>query len=631
MGGRTVVIEDDATRAEEVYRRWRRTSLDVMGRSSWAGWTSEDAAVVVSLVSTMMLLLLEPALWFRGWPPPFLGDRVLGWIAPSLLAMPLHGWLLDRFLSAKTPAERAMPRWLLILRFIAGSFPLFSFALLPAWRMLLERRPSWTLQGRRPLPSFCLSHSPLKSRSPGRLLHLYTSGVFGIWMALGFALPMLWAAWLARTARPPVIVAVCSLLHLVVFAGSRIQAARLRQTWRGPLPAALPWLSLLPFPGPMASALILMIPQTGGSTETLAWSAWARRSTADRLPLWRQLQGTLRSRWSATPWFQQWRRPRLTDRPVRVGALDRNLLSFYRRKTALLLLEGGALVTGMAILVERFPRLGPTCTTTLHFITFFEVALAGIGAVIWSGVAVARLLRLPALAGSDVGAFGRYLMLTSLAFLAGSQAGFVWVEGQQRELGLLIGFGGALLAILAWLIFVPSAAKTHGIGTSALWSLAFLAIALAGIPIGLNERFGGWPGRLLGGAALLTPLWSLVLFRRFRHWLARPFLWRNLSDPQLSSRVRAALQFLRWTAVLPGGGLAIPAWIALRSFLDREFRQARMIETFGPHASENFDQFGEIAGVAQAGPFLALANAPRSAHHCGDDYPPSTRASSKPP
>lgn len=630
MGGRTAVIENEATRAEEVYRRWRRTALDVMGRSSWAGWTTEDGAFVVSLVSAMMLLLLEPALWFHEWPPPFLGDRVLSWMAPSFLAMPFQGWLLDRFLSAKTPAERAMPRWLLIVRFVAGSFPLFSFALLPAWRMLLERRPRWAFQGHRPRPSLCLSRSPSESRSPGRLLHLYTSGVFGVWMALGFALPLLWAAWLARTAQPPMIVAICALLHLVVFTASRFHATRFRQIWRGPLPGVLPWLALLPFPGPMASALSLVILETGRNTNTLTWSAWARRSTADRLPRWQQLQGALRSRWSAAPWFQQWRRPRLTDRPVRAGELDRDLLSFYRRKTALLLLEGGALVSGLTTLVELFPRLSSAINATFRFTTFFVVALAGIGLIIWSGAAATRLLRLPGLAGSNVGALGRYLLLTSLAFLAGSQAGLLWVEGRQVELGLLVGYSGALLAILAWLFFIPTAAKAHGLGTSALWSLAFLALALVGIPIGLNERFGGWPGRILAGAALLTPVWSLLLFRRFGHWLARPFLWRDLSDLQLSSRVRTALVFLKWTAILPGGGLAIPAWIALRSFLDREFRQAWMIETFGPHTSENFDQFGEIAGVAQAGPFLALANASR---HCGaeDDYCPASRASSKPP
>ena len=569
------MIVDDTTRAEEVYRRWRRTSLDIMGRSSWAGWTLEDAVFVLSLASVMMLLLLEPALWFRDWPPFVFGDRVLRWLAPSFLAVPIHGWLLDRFLSAKTPAERAMPRWLLVARFVAASVPLFSFALLPAWRRLLERQPSWAFRGCRPRPSLCLTQSPSKLHAPGKLLRLYTSGAFAGWMALGFALPLLWAAWLARRAQPPMIVAVCALLHLVVFTASRSHATRFRQIWRGPLPGVLPWLALLPFPGPMASALSLVILETGRNTNTLAWSAWARRSTADRLPRWQQLQGALRSRWSAAPWFQQWRRPRLTDRPVRAGELDRDLLSYYRRKTALLLLEGGALVAGLTTLVELFPRLGSAINATFRFATLFEVALAGIGLIIWSGAAVTRLLRLPGLAGSNVGAFGRYLLLTSLAFLAGSQAGLLWVEGRQIELGLLVGYGGALLAILAWLLFIPNAAKAHGLGTSALWSLAFLALALVGIPIGLNERFGGWPGRILVGAALLTPVWSLLLFHRFGHWLARPFLWRDLSDSQLSSRVRAALILLRWTAILPCGGLAIPAWIALRSFLDRAFRHAK--------------------------------------------------------
>lgn len=325
----------------------------------------------------------------------------------------------------------------------------------------------------------------------------------------------------------------------------------------------------------MASALTLAILETGGSTNTLTWSAWARRSTADRLPLWRQFQDTLRIRRRAAPWFQQWRRPRLTDRPVLAGALDRDLLSFYRRKTVLLLLEGGALVVGLTRLVDRFPRLGPAVNAALAFATFFAVALAGIGLMIWTGAAVARFLRLSGLARSDLVIFGRYLLLTSSAFLAGSQVGFVWIEGRQVEVGLLIALGGVLLAMLSCLLFLSTAAQTHSLGTFALWCFAFLVLALTGIPIGLDDRFGGWPGRILAGAALLTPVWSLLLFRRYGHWLAGPFLWRDLSDPRLSSRVRAALVFLRWTAVLPGGGLSIPAWIALRSFLDREFRQER--------------------------------------------------------
>jgi len=228
-------------------------------------------------------------------------------------------------------------------------------------------------------------------------------------------------------------------------------------------------------------------------------------------------------------------------------------------------------VTGLAMLAEGFPGLGSSINAVLSFATWFEVSLAGIGLMIWLGAAIARLLWLPNLAESEARIFGRSLLLTSSAFLAGSQAGFVWIAGQQVELGLLIAHGGALLAILAWLIFIPNAAKAHGLSTLTLWGLAFLALALAGLPIALNERLGGWPGRVLGAVALLTPVWSLLLFRRFGHWLPRPFLWRDISDPRLSRRVRAALTFLRWTALLPAGGLAIPAWVALRSFLNREF------------------------------------------------------------
>ena len=113
----------------------------------------------------------------------------------------------------------------------------------------------------------------------------------------------------------------------------------------------------------------------------------------------------------------------------------------------------------------------------------------------------------------------------------------------------------------------PAGCKSNGYCSSSGCNKLDVFDWLAGVPIALNERFGGWPGRILVGATLLTPLWSLLLFHRFGYWLARPFLWRDLSDLQLSSRVRTALVILKWTAIHPGGGLANPACLALRSIL----------------------------------------------------------------
>ncbi|HWM90876.1 MAG TPA: hypothetical protein VN493_08925 [Thermoanaerobaculia bacterium] len=272
-------------------------------------------------------------------------------------------------------------------------------------------------------------------------------------------------------------------------------------------------------------------------------------------------------------WFRQWRRPRQIDRKIRDGELDRALLSFYRCKTALLLLEGSMIVAGLSSLSS----LTPAIHGVLRFGWFFGLFLAGLGLAVLTVSAVARVLRISRLSSPLVMISARYLLLTQAAFLAGAQGGLLWMEGREGELGLLIGYAGALCGMLAWLFFLPSVPSGSGIKNGAFWSVLFLALALLGIPIGLNDRFGGWPGRLLEAAALLTPLWSLLLFRKFGHWLPRPFLWRNLSDSRLPKRVRTSLMFLKWTAMLPGGGLAIPAWIALREVLEREFRRRKTL------------------------------------------------------
>lgn len=562
--------QGDAARATEVYRRWRRTSLDVMSRASWEGWTLHDSGFIVSLTCMILLLILEPALWLKSWPPPLLPLSSYEWFAPSLLVMPLHGWLLDRFLSAKTPAERFMPRWLLALRFITASFPLLSFCLLPAWRIFLERRPSWTSPPSH--PRLDMAQGAHRSSPSGRLLGVYTSGIFGVLMAIGFALPVIWSLWLARTATldaaRPVVLAACAAIHLIAFAAARFAVAPLRGLRT--VTVVVPWLYLLPIPAPLLGAMLLAYLETSASgKDALTWSTWARRGTASHLPRWLQAEETLRSHWTSLPWFRQWRRPWQIDRQSRDGELDQDLLSLYRRKIALLPLEGGAATAGLSILVEFFPYLGPGFHTTVRLTMFAGVIFAGIGLALLATAAVVRVLRISRLSSSGLAVFARYLLLAPAAFLAGAYGGLLWTEGRERELGLLVGYSGALLAIFAWMFFLPSVSQGSGVRMGALWGLLFLSLALLGIPIGLNSRFGGWPGRLFATAALLTPLWGLLLFCRFGHWLPRPFLWRD--HARLPGRLRAVLAFLKWTAILPGGGLAIPAWIVLRGYLRRQY------------------------------------------------------------
>jgi hypothetical protein len=569
VGGHPVVIEDEATRAEEVYRRWQRTSLDVMGQTSWKGWTPEDAGFVLSMSSAVLLLLLEPALWLRGWPPWSFSPRAAAGLGLlSIVAVPYHGFLLDRFLSAKTHSERSLPRWLLALRFAAACVPLFSFGLLPAWRILLERRPSWV--DSRPRSALDLSWAPGPLPAPGRLLRLYTSGFFAVYLALAFALPILWALWLAQKGSPGAVMGVCCALHLVTFAGARRYFAPARMARSTPLLETAPWLCLLPIPAPLLGLVgVSVLEKDREGKEALTWSAWARRSGTGRLPLWIGLESSLRRRWSGLPWFRQWRRPRKIDRESWTGECERATLSFYRGKCALLLLESGALLWALSALAGQFPILRPAVEVLVKGATLSEVGVATLGLLILTAAATARLLGIRSVP-PDLAVLGRYLLLTQLALLAGIQSGSLASAGSMKELGLLMAYGGALLAIGGWLFFLPSSQKVSR--TSMGWLLSFLLLAFCGIPVGLNEKLEDWPGRLLAGAALLTPVWSLLLFRRFESWLPRPFSWRDATDPRLPRYVRASLAFLGLTAATPGGGLAIPIWIVLRKHL-QDFRR----------------------------------------------------------
>jgi len=309
---------------------------------------------------------------------------------------------------------------------------------------------------------------------------------------------------------------------------------------------------------------VSILEKDSDGAEALTWSVWARRSGTGRLPLWLSLESALRHRWRALPWFRQWGRPRKIDREIRMGERERAVLSFYRGKTVLLLLEGGALLGGLSALVRRFPDLGPAVNVMTRGAILSGIGLAALGLLILTVAAAARLLGLRGVP-PDLAVFGRYLLLTQLALLAGTQAGSLAYAGSMKELGLLMAYGGALLAIGGWLFFLPS---SQGVSrTSMGWLLSFLLLAFCGLPVGLNEKLQGWPGRLLAGAALLTPICSLLLFRRFETWLPRPFSWRDVTDSRFPRRVRASLVLLGLTAAAPGGGLAIPIWIVLRKLL----------------------------------------------------------------
>jgi hypothetical protein len=559
--GHCVIDEPSEDRAAHVRRRFKAARLDAMGRSFWEHWRTEDCAFLVGMYSTLLILFLEPALWSDSWPAGIVDVRVPDTLALSLLLiLPFNGWLLDRFLSGKTPGESSLPRWLLVVRRLSVCLPLVGLYAISLWHEALQRMPS--MQRSRSIHLDLSSGRNLLPRGT-RSRVLYRSGFFFVWLA-GSLLPLLvWTVWLAQTTafgsrRQPVIVGVCVLLHLLSGLSMahyfRIELqSPLLQRWRRALLSVASVLWFLAIPGVVlgfASFLLADPPR-----KSLVWQAHASRTGASRDPRWRGLQSGLREQWKGKPWFSQWSRPTGLSHSEGVGYAEAQVTAFFRLKTLLLVLDSAALFGAVPAGVRSavFPRA-----------LWIASTLAGVGLIIQLTGFSARLLRVSLAQSLNRHPYGRYLLLAQAAFLAGIYCVSLLKAGQVEAFGILLCLGSALCGILSVLfLFLPTAGGSNGPDMT-LWAILFLSHSAWGGLIALDGEVGQPSLITLAFFTALTPLWSLGLFLTLGGWLLRPFSWRHVFDRRLPRRLRATLAFLVLTAAFPLGGLTIPFWIYAR-------------------------------------------------------------------
>jgi hypothetical protein len=559
------VIDDRATL---VRRRFKQARLDARGRGFWEHWRPKDSAFLVGMFSSVLLLFLEPALWSDIWPAGMIDVRVPDGLAASLLLiLPFNGWLVDRFLSNKTPRETTFPRWLLAMRGLFASLPLIGLYVISFWRVALDRKSF--LRTTSPV-ALDLHHGQLLLPAAARSRALYRSGFFFVWMATSLLPLLVWTVWLAQTPalgahRRAVILGACALLHLLAGASmnlyfrQEIRSASLRG-WRRTLFLIVPFLWLLALPGMVLGFAVFLFADP--SHTALSWKIHASRTAVGRDPLWKSLELGARRQWQEKPWFAQWQRPSGLLRPEATGSAERQVTSFYRLKTLLLSLDAAALFGVISRMAARWPALTNPLNIAIRGIFWTAGALAVVGALIQGISLSARLLRV-----SRVGEtlsrhpYGRYLLLTQLALLAGLYEAGLRAAGQIQELGLLLCLGGALCGVASILfLFFPTASSPSGPDMT-LWAGLFLSICAWGGLIALDGEVGQPSLVALEILVTLTPLWSLGLFLALGGWLLRPFSWRQVADPRLPFRLRASLLLLILTAALPLGGLAAPFWI----------------------------------------------------------------------
>jgi hypothetical protein len=254
------------------------------------------------------------------------------------------------------------------------------------------------------------------------------------------------------------------------------------------------------------------------------------------------------------------------------------VLKFYRAKTFFLLLDTVSVMLFLMWLEKNYLH-----TRWLQLLLGVPLILLVVGVTI--GGAVGLIARIYAFLARTVQSAEkkrdqdhypvmRYLMLTSLAFLAG----FLLTNSRDEPQAVATGFLviGAL-AFINSLVFLLPAFGRHLFADGDrdfglfLWPLAFQAMAQLGYfcrddPDAMEALNRSW--HVL---TTLSPLWAPLLFAWRGHWLARPYKWGDVFDDRQPRRVRWALALMLVTAVLPLSGLAVPYWIRIRRYLESHF------------------------------------------------------------
>jgi hypothetical protein len=568
-----VTEEPFAERAACVRRRFKTGRLDTMARGFWEHWRPGDSSLLVGMYSSIILLLLEPSLWFANWSDDLFSFRVPDWIALSLLLiLPFNAWFLDRFLSSKTPVDAYLPCWLRGLRLLASSPPLFNLHTISLWKKFLGERALAEGLGSSRTAHLNLSRSRWRLSSGLQLRSLYRSGFLFAWIAVSLLPVTVWAVWLAGATRlgawhHPSVLGACAFLHVISCISMALHfqleiEKSFMSGWRRTLLRTAPFLWLFAIPGVVLGFAVYL--SVKPSDNSLSWKIHAGRTGVNRDPLWQGLQDRLHQQWQGQPWFTQWRRPMGLSRSEGSSREDAELVSLYRLKTFLLALESLSLT---ALILRNVP-------TVVRSALWVAAVLTGTGLALQTLGLLARLFRVSRLRedlSSDL--VRRYLMLTQAAVLAGTYGGTVLSQISIELFGLLLCLSAALCGVMTVLFLLPRVTSGKG-PDAALWGVLYLALAALGVVIGLQGE--GWRSSLLSFlrvSAVLSPLWSLGLFLAFSGWLLRPFTWRHVLDRRIPCRFRVVLAFVTLTAALPLGGLAIPFWIYARQRLWPQYEQ----------------------------------------------------------
>jgi hypothetical protein len=584
-------------RAERIHRGLRNRQ-DLLRRYKWEAWDLGECSFLASLLLSVPLLLIEPALLpGHPVPPPVsLPDSVA---LRLLLLLPVHGLLLERILARgnqPAPVPAVPARWLRGCRLLLSSVPVLGLFVPPLWRWLLAAGPSWAF--RRTPAARALDLRPLAqgqaaaaaevptaaggwTRGPQPLGRQRVAGLpaASALMAITVALPLAWAAWLGGSVARGgggyriAAVAACAALHVTVaacathyFWGRRRGAAL--PGWRGWAWRWLPVLSLVPLAGVLLG-LWLLETQEGGAG-SLVRTAYDRRWSAGRLPLWAPLEEALRQRWRARPWWRRFLRPTGLEHPATAGRAEKGLLALHRYKGLATFFDGVALAWALALLARLDPARTAAIASILNGLWLGSLILASAGLAERGLLLGSRLARATDLVDRlDRHPYGRALLVPYSALAAGVLSGQLLAAGREKDLMRWLSLVAALGIMVGALVLMLQSVLPGGrtLRVESRDTLPRTLFLLALLLLEMVLALSGGAHRVAIGlavAAVLSPMGSALCGLAWGRWLLSPFAIRDLLSADLRPRLRWLLAALAASAVLPLGGLAAPLWVLVR-------------------------------------------------------------------
>lgn len=568
--------EAQTVRLRRIASRWPRFAWDYRGI---ARRISFDESYWTGILTAGLLITtgyFDFLIWWKKSSPdlPVLGD--LGGSSGAnlffVLLLLVNVWVLDRHLARITPAGWSEVPWLRAARRIVSSIPLVGLVVIPLWQRLVRNRPSWAfipgsavslrLDGQ--LPSR-FGPASWWRRSDARLLSGSQRLIPQLFWLVGCQLMPLFSGleWIGRSR--PLAIAVNLFLHLAGAALAAVHVSLRSQILQITGRRAL-LLRLLP--------LAVLLPVPFSSLAALIWLPAARPEKEDK--------GTVRTLYETR---STRRHPFAAVRGPRMGEIIGGQEVSRRRaaaaKIGLLALES-AVLAGIAASFGSplpFERADPqVMLRTAALLVLPGALLLLAGAVARTS---GRWSRFGFLADHPYGTFLIFLPLAlMLGALAGTLAGSNEGIKTLHSLVFLVGFAGILTTLLAmmWTFLLslffgvperPFTGVVIGFSVSVL--LMLLALVLS------EPHIRPFPVLI----ALASPVAGVAVAYR---WLA-PFRFRDLTDQRLPADLRIRLWGLAITAILPLGGLAVPAWIRMRHSHGQDFDHwaARLREPVDEH------------------------------------------------